>query len=80
MLVLSRKVGERVVIDDKVTLVIQRVAGKRVSIGIEAPAEISVVRGELQEIREQFQKPAPLPLLSVFSESDAGDLYPRAPK
>ena len=82
MLVLSRKEGQKVVISDNVTLVIQRIAGKRVSIGIEAPDEVSVVRSELQQVREQFSipeaaHPAPLRLLA---DCDAGDLYPRTPK
>jgi len=49
MLVLSRKVGERIVIGDNITLVISKVNGNRVTIGIEAPRDVKVVRGELEE-------------------------------
>ncbi len=49
MLVLSRKEGERIVIGDNITLVISKVSGNRVTIGIEAPRDVKVVRGELQE-------------------------------
>jgi carbon storage regulator len=49
MLVLSRKVGERIVIGDNITLVISKVSGNRVTIGIEAPRDVKVVRGELEE-------------------------------
>jgi carbon storage regulator len=49
MLVLSRKEGERIVIGDNITLVISKVNGNRVTIGIEAPRDVKVVRGELQE-------------------------------
>lgn len=52
MLVLSRKEGERIVIGEGITLVVSRIAGNRVSIGIEAPKDVTVVRGELK-------KPAP---------------------
>jgi carbon storage regulator len=47
MLVLSRKVGERLVIGDNITLVINRIAGNRVTIGIEAPSDVRIARGEL---------------------------------
>ena len=49
MLVLSRKEGERIVIGDNITLVISKVSGNRVTIGIEAPREVKVVRGELED-------------------------------
>lgn len=47
MLVLSRKEGERIVIGDNITLVISKVSGNRVTIGIEAPRDVKVARGEL---------------------------------
>lgn len=52
MLVLSRKVGERLVIGGNITVVISRVAGNRVTIGIEAPDDVRIVRGELKPERE----------------------------
>ena len=48
MLVLSRKEGERISIGDNITLIVSKVSGNRVTIGIEAPREVKVVRGELQ--------------------------------
>lgn len=53
MLVLSRKVGEKLVIGDNITVVVNRVAGNRVTLGIEAPPSIRVIRGELQKAREE---------------------------
>ncbi|MGM0489259.1 MAG: carbon storage regulator [Planctomycetota bacterium] len=50
MLVLSRKVGERIVIGDNVTVTVVRISGGGVRLGIEAPAEMVVVRQELQEL------------------------------
>ena len=47
MLVLSRKVGERIVIGDNITVVVQRVSGGRVSLAIEAPQDVRILRGEL---------------------------------
>lgn len=48
MLVLSRKEGERVVIGDNITIVVSRISGNRVTLGIEAPRDVKVVRGELE--------------------------------
>ena len=48
MLVLSRKVGEKLIIGDNITIVVNRVAGNRVTIGIEAPDSVRVIRGELK--------------------------------
>ena len=48
MLVLSRKEGERILIGDNITLIVSKVSGNRVTIGIEAPRNVKVVRGELQ--------------------------------
>ena len=47
MLVLSRKIGEKLVIGDNITVVVSRLAGNRVTLGIEAPADVRIVRGEL---------------------------------
>jgi carbon storage regulator CsrA len=48
MLVLSRKVGEELVIGENIRVVVHRIAGNRVTIGIEAPHDVRIVRGELQ--------------------------------
>lgn len=47
MLVLSRKEGEQLVIGDNITLVISKISGNRVTIGIEAPKDVKIVRSEL---------------------------------
>ncbi len=47
MLVLSRKIGEKVVIGDGIVLVVKRILGQRVTFGIEAPQDVRIVRGEL---------------------------------
>jgi carbon storage regulator len=50
MLVLSRKVGEKVVIGNNVTVQVVRVKGNRVTLGIVAPADVSILRTELSKI------------------------------
>ncbi|MCA9155236.1 MAG: carbon storage regulator [Planctomycetales bacterium] len=47
MLVLTRKLQERVQIGDNITISILRVKGNSVRIGIEAPKDVRVVRAEL---------------------------------
>jgi carbon storage regulator len=49
MLVLSRKVGERILIGDQVTVTVVRISGGGVRLGIEAPPEMAVIREELQD-------------------------------
>ena len=48
MLVLSRKVGERILIGDQVAVTVVRISGSVVRIGIEAPHNLTVVREELK--------------------------------
>lgn len=47
MLVLSRKLGEAIVIDGNITVSILAVDGGRVKLGVAAPAEIPVHRQEV---------------------------------
>ncbi len=47
MLVLSRRVGEELVIDGKVRVVVLQSRGGQVRLGIHAPREIPVLRKEL---------------------------------
>lgn len=59
MLVLSRKIGERVNIGGNIVVVINRVKGNRVTIGIEAPDEVRIVRGELPPAQCDTVSPNP---------------------
>lgn len=47
MLVLTRKIGERVAIGDDVEVVVQRVTGGRVLLGVQAPRTVSIRRDEV---------------------------------
>ncbi len=49
MLVLSRKVGERILLGEKIKITVVRVSGGGVRLGIEAPADIAVVREEVAQ-------------------------------
>ena len=56
MLVLSRKVGQELVIGDNIRLTVNRVGGSRVTLGIEAPDEVRIVRAELEPIVRSFER------------------------
>ena len=47
MLVLSRRIGERIVIDGQITVTVIKVRGGQIRLGIEAPQEIGVRREEV---------------------------------
>jgi carbon storage regulator len=52
MLVLTRKYQEKIRIGDNITITVLRTKGKAVRLGIEAPANVPVIRGELTFDRE----------------------------
>jgi carbon storage regulator len=58
MLVLSRKIGERVFLDDTITLTVVDIDGGRVRLGIEAPPTVSIKREELVKEDEAVSSPS----------------------
>ncbi len=49
MLVVSRKAGESIIIDGRITVKIVSAGSDKVTVGIDAPQEVSIVRSELYE-------------------------------
>jgi carbon storage regulator len=47
MLVLTRRPGQSILVGDNVELVVVRIEGDRVVLGIDAPRDVRVVRAEL---------------------------------
>jgi len=47
MLVLTRKAGEKIVIDENVLIEVLEIQGNRVRIGIQAPRGVTILRQEL---------------------------------
>ncbi len=56
MLVLSRKEGESVIIDGKITVMVVEIRGDKVRLGIEAPKDVSVNRKEVQDAIDAGQE------------------------
>jgi carbon storage regulator len=54
MLVLSRKVGEKVIIDGSIAVEILSVDGNKIRIGISAPPDVRIDREEVHRARQQF--------------------------
>jgi carbon storage regulator len=47
MLVLTRKIGERIVIDNRIVIEVVQVKGNRIRLGIQAPDDAVILREEL---------------------------------
>ncbi len=55
MLVLTRKVGEKLVIGNSIRISVVSIGPGRVKLGIEAPADVTIDREEIHE-RKQFEE------------------------
>lgn len=53
MLVLSRKVGEEIVIGDNIKIAVVAIHGDKVRIGIKAPKDVPVHRKEVSDLIKQ---------------------------
>ena len=58
MLVLARNIGERIIIDGNIELVVVQIRGNRVRLGVRAPREVSIHRGEAPCREQDFSEPA----------------------
>ena len=59
MLVLTRKIGQSIVINDNIEVTILEVKGESVRLGIEAPKEVTIYRHEIfEEIKKENLKTA----------------------
>ncbi len=59
MLVLTRKLGESIAIDDHIKIVVVQIKGKQVRLGIQAPKETKIHREEVYTaIQEQNKESA----------------------
>lgn len=59
MLILSRKLGQVIVIDEVVKITVLRIRGDQVRLGIEAPRDIAVDRLEVWNQIHGVKEPSP---------------------
>ena len=53
MLVLSRKIGERIIINDNITVEVLQIIGNRIRLGVTAPTGVPILREELLSPRRK---------------------------
>ena len=58
MLVLTRKLGESIAIDDHIRIVVVQIKGKQVRLGIQAPKETKIHREEVYSAIQDQNKAA----------------------
>ncbi len=67
MLVVSRKIGERILIGDKIAVTVVKIGNGGVRIGVEAPPELAIVR---EELAEQLRQEELLALEAAQAQTD----------
>lgn len=76
MLVLNRKVGEKICIDGQIVVTVSRIQGTRVSLAIDAPKEVHVMRGELRPFVVELAPTPPEPKRSIERREPAARREP----
>lgn len=67
MLILTRRVGESLIIGDDVKITVLGVKGNQVRVGVDAPRDVAVHREEILNRPQSTAKPA------AKSDTDSGD-------
>nr|WP_106783728.1 carbon storage regulator CsrA [Lysinibacillus timonensis] len=70
MLILSRKVGETIWIGEEVEIFISEVKGEQVKIGIRAPRNINIIRGELRQDVSTSNTESVVKNLNLFNDEN----------
>lgn len=71
MLVLTRKLGESIAIDDHIKIVVVQIKGKQVRLGIQAPKETKIHREEVYTAIRDQNKEAASPQVGMIQVSKA---------
>ncbi len=71
MLVLTRKLGESIAIDDHIKIVVVQIKGKQVRLGIQAPKETKIHREEVYSAIQDQNKAASKGVVDVEQVSKA---------
>ena len=68
MLVLTRKLGESIAIDDHIKIIVVQIKGKQVRLGIKAPKETKIHREEVYTAIQQQNEEASKADLNTISD------------
>ena len=68
MLVLTRRIGEQIVIDGMISVTVLSIKGDQVRLGISAPPSVCVDRSEVHERRLASCPSVPQPTVSLTSK------------
>lgn len=71
MLVLTRKLGESIAIDDHIKIVVVQIKGKQVRLGIQAPKETKIHREEVYSAIQEQNQEAARPMVAAGQVSKA---------
>lgn len=66
MLVLSRKVGEQIVIDGCITVTVVAIDGNKIRLGVSAPPEVRIDRAEVHQRRQEFAEEVKPELVGAY--------------
>lgn len=72
MLALTRRVGERIVINDNIVVTIVDIKGDSIRLAIDAPREIKIYRGEIFEAIAAENKEAAVPRIPATLDALKG--------
>jgi len=70
MLVLSRKVGEKILIDGNITVEVVKIHGNRITLGFDAPQDVRILRGELNQTTNRMEQPTKMQTIELIVEED----------
>ncbi len=74
MLVLSRKLNEKIQLGDNITVTVLRVQGNTIRLGIDAPRDVRILRGELEPMDSHRKtKDQLFTVISDNGSADAGE-------
>lgn len=77
MLILTRRVGETIVIGDDVIVTVLGIKGNQVRIGINAPKDVSVHREEIyQRIQQEKNPTTPISATKPLAQTEAPAIMP----
>lgn len=73
MLVLTRRIGESILIGDNIVITVNEIKGGRTILGINAPKDVKVFRGELHANKAVSSEVSPISPARIPTASDADD-------